>query len=100
MSFSLSAFTIILILIFVLALITHFLPSAEFVGEELVNGSGVVGATLSQTLLAPIKGFADAIDICVFILILGAFLKIVNETGAIETGIQVLIKNYMDVSCG
>lgn len=92
MSFSLSAFTIILILIFVLALITHFLPSAEFVGEELVNGSGVVGATLSQTLLAPIKGFADAIDICVFILILGAFLKIVNETGAIETGIQVLIK--------
>lgn len=92
MSFSLSAFTIILILIFVLALITHFLPSAEFVGEEIVNGSGVVGATLSQTLLAPIKGFADAIDICVFILILGAFLKIVNETGAIETGIQVLIK--------
>lgn len=91
-SFSLSAFTIILALIFVLAIITHILPSANFVGEELVNGSGVVGASLSQTLLAPIQGFADAIDICVFVLILGAFLKIVNSTQAIETGIQVLIK--------
>ncbi len=91
-SFSLSAFTIILALIFILAIITHLLPKASFIGEEIVNGSGVVGATLSQTLLAPIRGFADAIDICVFILILGAFLKIVNSTQAIETGIQVLIK--------
>lgn len=91
-SFSLSAFTIILALIFILAIITHILPKATYIGEELVNGSGVVGATLSQTLLAPIQGFADAIDICVFILILGSFLKIVNSTQAIETGIQVLIK--------
>ncbi len=91
-SFSLSAFTIILALIFILAIITHLLPKASFIGEEIVNGSGVVGATLSQTLLAPIRGFADAIDICIFILILGAFLKIVNSTQAIETGIQVLIK--------
>ncbi len=91
-SFSLSAFTIILILIYLLAIVTHFLPTAKFVGEEIVNGSGVVGATFSQTLLAPIKGFGDAIDICVFVLILGAFLKIINATNAIETGIQVLIK--------
>ena len=68
--FSLSAFTIILLLIFVLAFITHLLPEAKFVGEELVDGSGVVGATLSQTLLAPILGFADAIDICIFVLVL------------------------------
>lgn len=91
-SFSLSAFTIIMILIFGLALVTHILPSAKFNGKEIVNGSGVVGASLSQTLLAPIQGFGDAIDVCVFILILGSFLKVVNETKAIETGIQVLIK--------
>ena len=89
---SLSAFTIILILIFILAIVTYFLPQAQFVGEDLVDGSGVVRATLSQTLMAPILGFADAIDICVFVLILGAFLKIVNSTNSIETGIQVLIK--------
>ena len=91
-SLTLSAFTIILILTFVLAIVTHFLPEAVFEGEDLVNGSGVVGATLSQTLLAPILGFADAIDICLFVLILGAFLKVVTKTGALETGIEVLIK--------
>ena len=91
-AFALSAFTIILLLTYLLAIITHFLPSAQFVDETIVDGSGVVGATLSQTLLAPILGFADAIDICLFVLILGAFLKMVNKTEAIETGIQVLIK--------
>ena len=91
-SFSLSAFTIILILIYLLAAVTHILPTAQFDGDKIVNGTGVVGATLSQALLAPIKGFGDAIDICVFVLILGSFLKIVNSTNAIETGIQVLIK--------
>ena len=91
-SLTLSAFTIILILTFVLAIITHFLPAAQFEGEELVNGSGVLGATLSQTFLAPILGFADAIDICLFVLILGAFLKVTTKTGALETGIEVLIK--------
>lgn len=91
-SLTLSAFTIILILTCVLAIITHFLPAAQFDGETLIDGSGVIGATLSQTLLAPILGFADAIDICLFVLILGAFLKVVTKTGALETGIEVLIK--------
>ena len=97
-SFSLSAFTIIILLIYVLAIISHLLPKAQFVGEEIVNGSGVVGATLWQTLMAPVSGFvgADGIDgaiqICFFVLILGAFLKMVNSTNAIEDGIKVLIK--------
>ena len=91
-SLTLSAFTIILILTFVLAIITHFLPAAQFDGDTLIDGSGVIGATLSQTLLAPILGFADAIDIAIFIFILGGLLKVVNKTGAIETGIEVLIK--------
>ena len=95
---SLSAFTIILIMIYVLAIISHLLPNAQFIGEELVDGSGVIGATLAQTLMAPVYGFVGAdgiegaIQICFFVLILGAFLKMVNSTGAIEDGIKVLIK--------
>ena len=95
---SLSAFTIILIMIYVLAIISHLLPNAQFVGEELVDGSGVIGATLAQTLMAPVYGFVGAdgiegaIQICFFVLILGAFLKMVNSTNAIEDGIKVLIK--------
>ena len=91
-SITLSAFTIILILTLVMAIVTHFLPAAVFEGETLVDGSGVVGATLSQTLLAPLEGFRDAIDICLFIFVLGAFLKVITKTGALETGIEVLIK--------
>lgn len=95
-SFSLSAFTIILILIFVLGILTHFLPKAQFLGTgaeaALVDGSGVERASLSQILMSPILGFADAIDICIFVLILGAFLKVVNKTNAIEDGIRALTR--------
>ena len=90
--FALSAFSIILILLFGLGILSHILPNAKFVGEEIVNGSGTVGAKLSDVLMAPILGFADSIDVCVFVLILGGFLAIVTKTGALETGIHVLVK--------
>ena len=56
--FALSAFSIILILLFGLGILSHILPNAKFVGEEIVNGSGTVGAKLSDVLMAPILGFA------------------------------------------
>ena len=62
----LSSFSIILILIFGLGILSHVLPNAQFVGEDIVNGSGTVGATLSQVLMAPILGFEDAIDVAFF----------------------------------
>ena len=88
----LSAFSIILILIFGLGIISHILPNAEFVGDEIVNGSGTVGASLSQILMSPILGFADAVDVAIFVMILGGFLAIINRTGAFETGIKVLVQ--------
>lgn len=90
--FTLTSFSIILILIFALGIISHLLPKASFVGEQIVNGSGVVGASLSQILMAPILGFGDSIEVCIFILVLGGFLAMVNSTGALETGIKVLVK--------
>ena len=35
----LSAFSIILILLFGLGILSHLLPNAQFVGEEIVNGA-------------------------------------------------------------
>lgn len=90
--FMLSAFSIIFILIIALAILSHVLPNAEFVGDVIVNGSGTVGAKLSDVLLSPILGFADAVDVCIFVLILGGFLAIITKTGALETGIKVLVK--------
>lgn len=90
--FMLSAFTIIIILIAGLGVLSHLLPNAQFVGDEIINGSGTVGAKLSEVLLSPILGFQNAVDVCVFVLILGGFLAIVTKTGALETGIKVLVK--------
>ena len=87
----LSSFSIILILIFGLGILSNVLPKANFIDEVIVNGSGTVGATLSQVLMAPIKGFEDAIDVAIFIMMLGGLLAVVNKTGALETGIKVLV---------
>ncbi len=91
-SFILSSFSIIIILIFILGLISHLLPKAEFNGSEIVNGSGVVGASISDILMSPILGFANAIDVSIFVLILGGFLAIVTKTEALEDGIKVLVQ--------
>ena len=88
----LSSYSIILILIFGLAILSHVLPNAEFVDGVIVNGSGTVGAKLSETLMAPILGFEDAIDVGIFIMVLGGLLGVINKTGALETGIRVLVQ--------
>ncbi len=90
--FALSAFSIILILLIGLGILSHVLPDASFVGEEIINGSGTVGAKLSDILMSPILGFESAVDVCIFVLILGGFLAIITKTGALETGIHVLVK--------
>ena len=87
----LSSFSIIMILIFGLGILSHLLPNAKFVGDTLVDGSGTVGATLSQVLMAPIQGFENAIDVSIFIMMLGGMLAVINKTGALETGIKVLV---------
>ena len=64
-------------------------------GEDacaIVDGSGVVGAELYQVLIAPILGFADAIDVSIFIMMLGGLLAVVAKTKALETGIKLLVK--------
>ena len=49
------------------------------------NGQGFI-----QILQAPIKGIYDSIDIILFILIIGGFMYVFNETGAMVKGITWL----------
>lgn len=91
----LSAFVIIYIILILLATATLLLPEATFGGlngNEIVAGSGVVRAKISDVLLAPMHGFESAIDVCIFVLVLGGFLAIIQKTGALENGIKVLVK--------
>jgi len=43
-----------------------------------------------KILQAPVKGIIDSIDIALFILIIGGFMYVFNETGAIAKGIEYL----------
>jgi len=81
---SISSFTILVVMLVVLALIT--LAISAF------GGGGVTGATIYDVTTAPVKGFTDALPVCLFVLILGGFLGIVTETGALDAGITALVK--------
>ncbi len=81
---SISSFTILLIILIVLAIITVIMSG---MGVE-----GVTGATIANVATAPVKGFTDALPVCLFVLILGGFLGIITETGALDAGIAALVR--------
>lgn len=78
---SISAYSILLLIIVALAVITWIVPSAD-----------VQKATLATIVMAPYNGFVNAIDVCVFVLVLGGFLGVVTKTGALDAGIKTLVK--------
>ncbi|MFW3587692.1 YfcC family protein [Vagococcus fluvialis] len=91
----LSSFSILFIIIFVLGIVTKLLNGQAFSPHELADGTiadHVIGANLSDVFMSPFNGFKEAIEICVFILVLGGFLNIVTKTGALESGIQHVVK--------
>lgn len=93
---SLSSFSILFIIIIALTVVSWFLSGQTFTPTVPSGASKavdhVVGAKLSDFVMAPFNGFKDAIEICVFILVLGGFLNIVTRTGALEAGIQHIVK--------
>lgn len=106
-----TAYTILFLLIIFVAALTWVVPAgsydrtmSETVGREIAvagtyktvdpNPQGFV-----DVMLAPGAGFydpdsyvANAIDVALFVLFLGGFLGIVNATGAIDTGIQSVMR--------
>jgi len=101
-----TAYTILFVLVIVMAALTWIIPAGEY--ERAPNsalGKDVpVPGTYAQVeaapqgfvevMLAPIAGFydpasysANAIDVSLFVLIVGGFLGVVTATGAINTGV-------------
>ena len=46
---------------------------------------------IGDILKAAFSGFYDAVDVCVFILMVGGFLGVVMKTGAIDAGVSNVI---------
>ena len=74
-----TAYSILLLITIVIAIITLFIP-------------GVKPAKLSDVIMAPINGLKDAIDISLYVLLIGGFLGVVTKTGALDAGIGAVVK--------
>ncbi|MEE1209020.1 MAG: YfcC family protein, partial [Parafannyhessea umbonata] len=85
----LTSFSIIFILLALVAIISILLNGTSFHYED-IQGT-VTGATLGSFTMASVNGFKDAVDVCLFVMVLGGFLGIVNKTDALATGIDVLV---------
>ena len=79
-----SSFTILLALLAIVAVVTVIVSGT--------SGGAVTAARLSDFCTAPVKGFADALPVCLFVMILGGFLGMMTETGALDNGIAVLVQ--------
>ena len=53
----------------------------------------VTSASFADVVTAPVLGFASAMQVCVFVLMLGGFLAMVNKTGALDTGVATLVRS-------
>lgn len=102
-----SAYTILFGLIVAVAVATWFVPAGQYtreLNEELRRDVPVPGTYrqvepnpqgVFDVAMAPIAGFFDpvsyearAIDVALFVLIIGGFLGVVTKTGAIDAGIE------------
>ncbi len=93
---SLNTFLILLAVLLVVSIVTWIANGQTYTGFDEETGEAVEmaveGASLSDILMAPLNGWHDAADVIGFVFCLGIFLSILNATGALETGIQVLVK--------
>ena len=106
---SLTAFTILFIILAVLCIISVLL-NGQPIGNDIIENLNpdkygdlvqtvkdggtvsVVGAHLSDFFMAYPKGFQNAGDLIVFIVSIGGFIGVVMKTGALEAGVYHLVK--------
>lgn len=94
-----TAYTILLIIVIITATLTWLIPAGQY--DHLADGEPIPGTYhlteaneqgIGDVLLASFEGFYDAVDIALFILIVGGFLGVVMKTGAIHAGISNVIR--------
>ena len=102
-----TAFTILFGLIVLVAALTWIIPAGQYdrVQNAALNKQVPVAGTYAvaepapqgivDIIMAPIRGFydpaagtANAIDVALFVLVIGGFIGVVTSTGAINAGIE------------
>ena len=94
-----TAYTILFVLIALVALSTWFIPAGSY--DYDAEGVPITGTyhTVEQSpqgigavLQAAFSGFYDAVDVCLFIVMVGGFLGVVMKTGAVDAGVGAVIR--------
>lgn len=95
-----TAYTILFILLILVAASTWLIPAGTYErsGEDEVPVAGTYRETEpspqgpGDVILASFQGFYDAVDVALFILMVGGFLGVVMKTGAIDAGVSNVIR--------
>lgn len=93
-----TAYTILFLLIVLVALATWLIPAGSYEYADGVPVAGTYHAVegdpqgVGAVLKASFSGFYDAVDVCLFILTVGGFLGVVMKTGAIDAGVAGVIR--------
>lgn len=102
-----TSYTILMLIIAFMAVMTWIIPAGQYQTDDagnLITGTYEQVAQNPQgiwdVLMAPIRAMLGheptkaAIDVSFFILMVGAFLGVVNETGALDVGIASIVKRF------
>lgn len=93
---------LLLLILLVFTILTYLIPAGEF-DRQVVNGRELVTpgsyhqtesnpAGFFEFILAPIQGFISSAQIIVFIFFVAGSFGIINKTGAIEAGLQSVVR--------
>lgn len=102
-----SSYTILMLIIAFMAVMTWIIPAGQYQVDEagrLVAGTYEKVAQNPQGIydvfMAPVRAMLGhgateaAINVAFFIIMVGAFLGVVNETGALDVGIASIVKRF------
>ena len=102
-----SSYTVLLIIIAIMAVLTWIIPAGQY---KVDDGGAIIAGSYEavkqnpqgiwDVLMAPINAMlgkaptSAAIDVAFFILMVGGFLGVVNETGTLDVGIASIVRKY------
>ena len=102
-----SSYAVLMIIIALMAVLTWIVPAGTFQADKdghLIAGTYEAVKSNPQgiydVLMAPVRAMLGtstvtaAIEVSFFIIMVGAFLGVVNETGALDVGIANVVKKY------
>ncbi|MBQ4650957.1 MAG: YfcC family protein, partial [Firmicutes bacterium] len=101
-----SALMIVTIFLFIVGLLTWFVPTSVVVDGEIIfnaafdadgnviENAGTSPVGLWDFFLAPILGLQEGVQVAAALIVSGGFVAVLNKTGALDAGIGALLRRF------